>query len=239
MARKVNSAGIKLVQTFEGLKLEAYTCPAGIWTIGYGHTKGVKKGDKITDAEAEKILAQDLAQCGEQIEKCVNVPLNDNQFAALASFVFNVGIGSLTASSLLRRLNHGDYDCVPSELCKWVKASNPKTGKKVTLPGLVKRRAAEGQLWLETDSSDAFLNSKDMPQQVHADDSRTLYRVAARSGLRVRSGANTSYDVIKVLPLDTQVYVIREKEGWAAIDAEGDGAIDGWVSVDFLKVHQN
>lgn len=239
MARKINSAGIKLVQKFEGLKLSAYTCPAGIWTVGYGHTQGVKKGDKITETEAGKILTQDLTQCGEQIEKCVNVPLNDHQFAALASFVFNVGIGSLKASTLLRRLNNGDYDCVPSELCKWVKATNPKTAKKVTLPGLVKRRAAEGQLWLESDSSDAFLNSKDMPQQVHADDSRTLYSVVARSGLRVRSGASTSYDVIKVLPLDTQVYVIREKEGWAAIDAEGDGALDGWVSIDFLRAHQN
>ena len=239
MARKVNSAGIKLVQKFEGLKLDAYTCPAGIWTIGYGHTKGVKKGDKITEADAEKILAQDLAQCGEQIEQCVNAPLNDNQFAALASFVFNAGIGSLKVSTLLRRLNNGDYDCVPSELCKWVKASNPKTGKKVTLPGLVKRRAAEGQLWLETDSSDAFLKSKDMPQEVHADDNRTIYSVVARSGLRVRSGAGTGYDVIKVLPLDAQVYVVREKEGWAAIDAEGDGALDGWVSMDFLQVHQS
>lgn len=239
MARNINSAGITLVQQFEGLKLEAYLCPAGVWTIGYGHTKGVKKGDVITQAEADKLLAQDLGQCGEQVEKCVRVPLHDNQFAALASFVFNVGIGSLTSSSLLRRLNGGDYDCVPSELAKWVKALNPKTGKKVALPGLVKRRAAEGQLWLATDDGDVFLNTGDMPQIVHADDSRTVYSVAARDGLRVRSGAGTQFEVQKVLPKDAQVYVLREKDGWAAIDAEGDGAIDGWVTMDFLKERQN
>lgn len=238
MARDINSAGIKLVQNFEGLKLEAYLCPAGVWTIGYGHTKGVKKGDIITQAEADKLLAQDLGQCGEQVEKCVRVPLHDNQFAALASFVFNAGIGSLLSSTLLRRLNNGDYDCVPSELAKWVKAINPKTGKKVALPGLVKRRAAEGQLWLNTDKSDAFLNTTDMPQAIHADDSRTVYSVAARDGLRVRSGAGTQFEIQKVLPKDAQVYVVREKDGWAAIDAEGDGAIDGWVSMDFLKVQQ-
>lgn len=238
MARDINSAGIKLVQNFEGLKLEAYLCPAGVWTIGYGHTKGVKKGDIITQAEADKLLAQDLGQCGEQVEKCVRVPLHDNQFAALASFVFNAGIGSLLSSTLLRRLNNGDYDCVPSELAKWVKAINPKTGKKVALPGLVKRRAAEGQLWLNTDKSDTFLNTGDMPQVIHADDSRTVYSVAARDGLRVRSGAGTQFEIQKVLPKDAQVFVVREKDGWAAIDAEGDGAIDGWVSMDFLKVQQ-
>lgn len=238
MARKINSAGLKLVQKFEGLKLDAYLCPAGVWTIGYGHTKGVKKGDKITQAEADKILAQDLSQCGEQVEKSVRVPLHDNQFAALASFVFNAGYGSLLSSTLLRRLNNGDYDCVPSELCKWVKATNPKTGKKVTLSGLVKRRAAEGQLWLDADSSDAFVNSSDMPQEIQADDDRTIYSVIARDGLRVRAGAGTQFDILKVLPRDTQVFVTREKDGWAAIDAEGDGAIDGWVSMDFLKVHQ-
>jgi lysozyme len=238
MVRKINTAGIKLVQKFEGLKLDAYLCPAGVWTIGYGHTKGVKSGAKITQAEADAILAQDLNECGEQVEKYVRVPLHDNQFAALASFVFNVGVGSLISSTLLRRLNSGDYDCVPSELSKWVKAMNPKTGKKVALPGLVKRRAAEGQLWLDTDNSDSFLNTPDMPQQVHADDERTIYSVAARDGLRVRGGAGTQFDILKVLPRDTQLYVLREKDGWAAIDVEGDGAIDGWVSKNFLKIHK-
>ena len=237
MIRQVNDAGMTLIKHFEGLKLIAYLCPAGIWTIGYGHTKAVKQGDKITEAEADQLLASDLLACGEQVEKYVRVPLNANQFAALASFVFNAGAGNLAASTLLRRLNNGDYDCVPSELCKWVKATNPTTGRKVTLPGLVKRRAAEGQLWLQTDDTDPFLSSSDMPQKIEVDDDRLTYRVTARDGLRVRSGSGTNYDVIKVLPRDTRVYVVREKDGWAAVDVEGDGILDGWVSMEFLQVN--
>lgn len=236
MARQVNSAGIKLVKTFEGLKLQAYTCPAGVWTIGYGHTQGVKKGDCISAEQADQLLSDDLCQAGEQVDRYVRVPLHDNQFAALASFTFNAGAGNLAASTLLRRLNQGDYECVPSELAKWVKATDPKTQKKITLPGLVKRRAAEGQLWLEADSADEFRNSSDMPQRVQADDDRPVYRVAARNGLRLRSGAGTQFDVLRMLPKDTLVHVVREHDGWAAIDCEGDGALDGWVSLDFLQL---
>jgi len=236
MARLVNDSGMELVKRFEGLKLNAYLCPAGIWTIGYGHTKGVAQGDRIDEIEANQLLADDLKACGEQVEKYVRVPLHDNQFAALASFVFNVGAGSLAASTLLRRLNSGDYDCVPSELGKWVKATNPATGRKVALPGLVRRRAAEGELWL-SGNADPFLSNPDMPQKVEIDDDRLTYKVTARGGLRVRSGAGTDFDVLKVLPRDSNVYIVREKDGWAAIDVEGDGGLDGWVSTDFLQAN--
>jgi lysozyme len=238
MTRQISNDGLKMVQEFEGLRVHAYRCPAGVWTIGYGHTKGVKPGEEITEQEADKLLQQDLAESGEQVEKLVRVPLTDNQFSALASFVFNAGAGSLASSTLLKRLNAGDYDAVPSELAKWVKATNPQTGKKVSLPGLVRRRAAEGQLWLKTDSDDPFLTSNDMPQQVHADDPRISYIVAARDGLRLRSGAGTNFDVLQVLPKGTEVFVVKEKDGWAAVDLEGDGAMDGWVSQDFLRLRQ-
>jgi lysozyme len=181
------------------------------------------------------MLLKDLAQCGEQVQACVTVPLSDNQFAALASFVFNVGIGNFKASTVMKRLNNGEYDAVPTELSRWVKATNPKTQQKVTLPGLVARRAAEGMLWLTGTSSDDFLSSKDMPQQVHADDPRITCTVIARDGLRVRAGAGVGFDILKVLACDTKVYLLQEKDGWAAIDIEGDGAIDGWVSKDFLR----
>ncbi|MDD2725639.1 MAG: glycoside hydrolase family protein [Methylovulum sp.] len=235
MSRQINEDGLNLVKEFEGLRLDAYRCPAGVWTIGYGHTLGVKPGAKISEDKAEHTLAQDLAESGAQVEKCVKVKLNDNQHAALASFVFNAGIGSLTVSTLLKRLNAGDYQCVPSELAKWVKASDPKTGQKIALPGLVKRRAAEAVLWLKTDSDDPFLTSTDMPQSIHADDPRISYLVAARDGLRMRSGAGANFDIAKVLPRDTEVFVLKEKDGWAAVDLQGDGAIDGWVAQDFLK----
>ncbi|GAB6139594.1 hypothetical protein JCM14076_03230 [Methylosoma difficile] len=235
MSRAINEEGLKLVKHFEGLYLDAYRCPAGVWTIGYGHTKGVRAGAKITEPEADALLAADLAEAGAQVMQQVKVKLNDNQFAVLASFVFNAGIGSLLASTLLKRLNIGEYQCVPTELAKWVKATNPKTGAKVALPGLVLRRAAEGALWLKTETDDPFLTSKDMPQAIHADEPRAVYLVAAREGLRMRSGAGTQFDVIRVLAKDTHVFVIKEKSGWVAVDLQGDNAIDGWVSMDFLK----
>jgi len=236
MSRQINNDGLNLVKQFEGLRLEAYRCPAGVWTIGYGHTHGVKPEATISGEQANHLLAEDLAESGVQVDQCVNVTLNDNQYAALSSFVFNAGIGNLTASTLLKRLNTGDYDCVPSELPKWVKATDPKTGNKVSLAGLVKRRAAEGELWLKTDSDDPFLTSTDMPQRVYADDPRVSYRVAARAGLRMRSGAGVNFDILQVLPIDTEVFIIKEKDGWAAVDLQGDGAIDGWASQDFLKL---
>jgi lysozyme len=235
MSRQVNTAGLDLVRSFEGLKNDAYRCPAGVWTIGYGHTNGVKPGMSITDQQADAYLAEDLMESGKDIEKLVTVPLTDNQFSALTSFVFNAGINSLKTSTLLKRLNKGDYDAVPSELAKWVKARNPKTGNKVTLKGLVRRRAAEAELWLKNDDEDPFLSSSDMPQAIHADETRIAYIVAARNGLRLREGAGTNFDILQTLPENTEVFITSEKDGWAAIDLEGDGSSDGWVARDFLR----
>lgn len=234
MARQITEEGLDLVKQCEGLRTEAYRCPAGVWTIGYGHTDGVSPGRTVTEIEAERLLLQDLAEAGEQVERLVRVPLTDHQFSALVSFVFNAGPGSLESSTLLRRLNAGDYDAVPSELARWVKATNPRTGKKVTLPGLVRRRAMEGELWLRTDSDDPFLNSREMPQRVHGEEPRTACLVTARSGLKLREGAGAAYDVLQVVPQNTKVFIVREKDGWAAVDLQGDGVVDGWMSKEFL-----
>lgn len=171
MTRQVNQAGIDLVKSFEGLKLEAYRCPAGVWTIGYGHTGAdVKPGLKIAEQDAEQLLQNDLNQCGIAVEKLVKVALTDNQFAALVSFAFNAGAGNLASSTLLKRLNADDYQCVPSELSKWVKATDPHTKEKITLPGLVKRRAAEGILFLaDSGHSSSLLASDNMVQAVESD----------------------------------------------------------------------
>lgn len=235
MARQVTQGGLELVKKYEGLQTQAYRCPAGVWTIGYGHTQGVKPGMEVTGEEAEAMLSRDLSQAGAQVERLVHVPLTDNQFSALASFVFNAGAGNLESSTLLRRLNAGDYDAVPTELAKWVKATDPKTGRKVTLAGLVRRRAAEGELWLKTEGNDPFLNSSDMPQNVHADEARVVYAVTARNGLKLREGPGIAFEVLQVVPYNTRVFVVKEKEGWAAVDLQGDGAVDGWMSLDFLS----
>lgn len=148
MARQVNAAGVALVMEFEGFRATAYRCPAGRWTLGYGRTRGVRPGDRVTREVAGQWLRDDLARAGAAVERLVKTPLNDNQFAALASFVFNLGEGSLAGSTLLRHVNAGRLEEVPAQLARWVKATDPATGKKRTLPGLERRRAAEAALWL-------------------------------------------------------------------------------------------
>lgn len=143
---KVSKAGLNLIKEFEGVRLEAYKCPANVWTIGIGHTSAagapeVVPGMKITLQQAYDILNRDLDQYEEAVNKLVKVPLTQNQFDALVSFVYNVGVGSFQKSTLLKKLNAGDYSAVPGELMKWTKAG----GKE--LPGLVRRRRAEAALW--------------------------------------------------------------------------------------------
>lgn len=147
MPRPINQAGLDLVKHFEGLSLEAYRCPAGVLTIGYGHTQGVRDGERITEAEADELLARDLEYVGEHVERLMRVHLGDNQYAALCSWAFNVGIGAVIDSTLRELLNAGDYDAVPAQLIRWTKAT--VGGRKVELPGLVRRRAAEVALWLQ------------------------------------------------------------------------------------------
>lgn len=139
--------GIDIIKSFEQLKLEAYYCPAGVLTIGYGHTKDVTSRMKITEVKAEQLLKEDLEEVSELVTKLVKVPLSDKQFSALVSFTFNVGIGNLERSTLLKLLNSGRRAAVPAEMLKWVKSVDPKTKKKVSLAGLVRRRLAETALW--------------------------------------------------------------------------------------------
>jgi lysozyme len=140
-ARQVNEAGIALIKEFEGLHLVPYLCPGGVWTIGYGHTRTVRAGMKITEAEADQFLTEDLRLVGAALQRLVLVPLDDNEFAALASFVFNVGSGSFQSSQLLSLLNRGWYDQVPAQFLRWNRAGGEVMG------GLTRRRLAEGKLW--------------------------------------------------------------------------------------------
>ena len=142
---KTSANGRAFIGHFEGLRLTAYLCPANVPTIGYGHTKGVTKSDvgvrKITEAEADDLLGQDLTEFESQINKMVKVSLNQDQFDALCSFTFNLGAGALQSSTLLKQINAGNFDDVPTQLLRWVR------GGGVVLPGLVTRRTAEGKLW--------------------------------------------------------------------------------------------
>jgi len=138
---KTSLEGIDLIKHFEGCELEAYKCPAGVWTIGYGHIKGVQEGDVITEQQADDMLVEELEEYENYIHNLVSCPLNQNQFDALVSWVYNLGSSNLQASTLLKVLNAGDYAGVPAQMLRWNKA-----GGKV-LEGLTRRRQAEADLF--------------------------------------------------------------------------------------------
>lgn len=142
MVRHIDEAGRDLIKHFEACRLAAYRDAAGVWTIGWGSTRGVTPGLTLTQAEADRRFEEDLAPVETAVASLVRVPLTDGQFAALVSFVFNCGAGTLRTSTLLRLLNGGDYACVPAELRRFRFAH----GKP--LKGLAVRRAAEAALWL-------------------------------------------------------------------------------------------
>ena len=139
--RHTGRAGLELIKHFEGLRLEAYLCPAGVWTIGYGSTRGVIESMTITETEAEAMLRRDLLTAERSVLRLVNVPLTHNQFDALVSFTFNLGGGALQRSTLRRKVNREDHEDVPAELLKWNRA-----GGKISR-GLIRRRQAEAELY--------------------------------------------------------------------------------------------
>lgn len=236
MSRLINQNGLDLVKSFEGLYTDAYLCPAGVATIGYGHTANVELGQSITAQEAEDILQDDMQKFAVAVEKTIRVELNDNQFSALVSFAFNCGASSLRASTLCRKLNAGDYDCVPSELARWVKATDPRTGKKRSLAGLVRRRAAEGTLFIKPMNEIENSLSEQMPQKIDAEPEMVVeqYKVNARSGLRMRAGAGAEFDILATLPLNKTLSIGEEIDNWVEVDLECDGIIDGWVYKTYL-----
>ena len=137
----ISKEGLSLIKKFEGCELEAYNCAAGVLTIGYGSTKGVKEGDTITQEEADKLLLHEMEEYEGYVNNLVKVDLSQNQFDALVSWVFNLGPANLKASTLLKVLNGKDYDDVPAQIQRWNKA-----GGKV-LEGLIRRRNAEALLF--------------------------------------------------------------------------------------------
>ena len=132
---------IDMVKYFEGFKAVAYLCPANVWTIGYGRTKNVKDGDITSMPQATRDLEEELVEFGNQVHRVVDVELSQNEFDALTSWTYNLGVGNLQSSTLLKKLNAGDKDSVPSEMLRWNKAA----GK--VLAGLTTRRQAEADLW--------------------------------------------------------------------------------------------
>lgn len=142
MSRQINEAGRALIKKAEGLRLNAYRCPAGVVTIGYGHTGDVKMGQKITEHQADAIFDLDVSSFEDMVEGLTLGKATDNEFSALVSFAFNLGSKALAGSTLLKKFRAGDKAGAAAEFMKWQYAA----GK--VLPGLVKRRAAERALFL-------------------------------------------------------------------------------------------
>ena len=142
---KINEAGLNIIKEFESLRLKAYRCPSGVLTIGYGRTGRVREDDEISETTAEQFLVEDVQDAEDAVEHLVKVPLTENQFSALVSFVFNVGAGAFERSTLLAVLNRKRYQDVPAHLLSWVYGR--KNGVKVLLEGLKRRRQAEGDLF--------------------------------------------------------------------------------------------
>ncbi len=138
---EISQEGLSLIKKFEGCELESYKCAAGVWTIGYGSTKGVEEGMEISQERADMLLLEDVEVFEEAVSKLVEVPLEQNQFDALVSWTFNLGSTNLQNSTLLKVLNNEDYEGVPSQIKRWNKAGGE------VLQGLVRRREAEALLF--------------------------------------------------------------------------------------------
>ena len=145
---KISEEGKALIKKFEGCELEAYKCPAGVWSIGFGFTKGVKEGDVWSQAHAEEMLDIELEEYEEYVSDLVDVPLNENQFSSLVAWCYNLGPTNLVQSTLLSKLNAGLYEDVPHEIKRWNKANGE------VLEGLVRRREAEALLFEGKDWSE-------------------------------------------------------------------------------------
>jgi lysozyme len=151
---QLSNHGEAVIKNFEGLRLNAYQDSAKVWTIGYGSTryhdgKTIKPGDKLADeSQADALFRNTLGQYSDAVNHLVKVTLNQNQFDALVSFTYNEGTGALEKSMILHNLNEKDYEGAAAQFPAWNKITDPKTGEKVILDTLVKRREEERKLFL-------------------------------------------------------------------------------------------
>ena len=137
----ISEKGKSLIKDFEGFRTHAYQDSVGVWTIGYGHTKGVTPDMVITDEQGEEMLAEELKEYETYVDTLVKVPLHQYQYDALVSWTYNLGPTKLKSSTMLRVLNEGNYEEVPTQMKRWDKAGGQ------VLAGLTKRREAEAAMF--------------------------------------------------------------------------------------------
>ncbi len=144
MNMQYSSDGLHLTEGFESCRLAAYQDSKGVWTIGWGHTRGVKEGDTCTQEQADAWLLEDVQEAVDAVNRFVTAPLTQHQFDALVDFCFNAGQGNFASSTMLRLLNAGDYEAADQQFARWDMCGG------VHLYGLARRRAGEAELFEES-----------------------------------------------------------------------------------------
>jgi lysozyme len=212
---KVTEEGLALIKRFEGFRAKSYRCPAGVWTVGYGHTSmagppAVAGGLELSEEQASAILQRDVAAFARDVAANLRVALNDQQFSALVSFAYNAGIGNFRKSSVLAAVNGGDMAAVPRRLQLWCKA-----GGRV-LPGLVKRRAAEGEMFVAGNSPDTGHIDGPVPapaegKPVHKSTTILAALVSAFAGLASLVSGRTASIVLVLIIVAATLWIVRER----------------------------
>jgi lysozyme len=166
---QVSDAGRRFIESWEGFSADAYLCPAGVWTIGYGHTEGVRRGQRISRPEASAMLANDLVSFGHEVSRLIGDAHTEQQeFDAMASLTFNIGVGGFARSTVLRHHKRGDKQAAARAFGLWNMAVIG--GVKQAVPGLTRRRAAETGMYLTSDEVTSRIQplvaSDHLPEQV-------------------------------------------------------------------------
>lgn len=242
---KISESGIELLKRFEGLELEAYQDIAGIWTIGYGHTGAdVQPGMKISERDAEELLRRDLKPREQAVASATKVALNQNEFDALVSFVYNVGAAAFRSSTALKRLNKGDRVGAADALTWWNKATVGGVLREVL--GLTRRRAAERALFLTPteianvrdpellDENTRATPIEDAPRRGNVAESRTVQGASIAGGAGVASSTLGRDNAEELNDLETNIengdslteHPVKKKDDAASDASEGTAAPD-------------
>jgi lysozyme len=218
---KMTDEGLELIKAFEGFRSRAYRDPVGVWTIGYGHTSmaglpEVRAGMMVSEAEAAEILRCDVEMFARGVRQRLTRKVSDTQFSALVSFAYNVGLGALAKSSVLRAVNAGDFEAVPRRLALWTKAGGR------TLPGLVRRRAAEAALFV---SGEGLVEARvpQVPRAKPVVESKTIWAAVAAVVLALlqvalKGAAVVAGVAIVVALIGVMIFIMRER--WLKLKEE-------------------
>ncbi len=182
-------AAVALIADAESLRLKAYRCPAGVWTIGWGETEGVQPGDTCTKAEADRWLLEDLTGRAAELRKLCTVPPAENELGAMVSLAYNIGLAAFKRSTVLRQHNAGNRQAAARAFGLWNKARNPRTGQLEVLDGLTARRQREAALYLTPDDGEQH---ESMPQAVEGDSNLARSPINATGAAAVGMGGVTA-----------------------------------------------